>query len=75
MLMTLLLLIPSSLIAAVAEPGSDELEEVIVSATRIPTDWLKLPLAASQIGAQEIHAGRQGLGLDEMLASVPGLFF
>lgn len=73
--MTLLLLIPSSLIAAVAEPGSDELEEVIVSATRIPTNWLKLPLAASQIGAQEIHAGRQGLGLDEVLATVPGLFF
>ncbi len=57
-----------------AQPGA-ELEEVIVSATRIPTDWLKLPLAASQFGAQEIHAGRQALGLDEVLVTVPGLFF
>lgn len=54
------------------EPG---LEEIIVSGTRIPTDWLKLPLAASQLDMEQIHAGRQSLGIDEALAVVPGLFF
>jgi len=60
---------------AFAQSTAGELEEVIVSATRIPTDWLKLPLAASQIDAKQIHAARQALGLDESLAIVPGLFF
>jgi len=52
-----------------------DLEEVIVSATRIPTDWLQLPVAGSLVDANQIHAGRQALGLDESLAMVPGLFF
>jgi iron complex outermembrane receptor protein len=51
------------------------LEEIIVSATRIPTGWLKLPLAGSHFDADDIHAGRQALGLDEVLASAPGVFF
>ena len=58
-----------------AQSPSGDLEEVIVSATRIPTHWLQLPLAASQIDARQIHAARQALGLDESLALVPGLFF
>lgn len=61
--------------ATIAQSTVAGLEEVIVSATRIPTDWLKLPLAASQIDAKQIHAARQALGLDESLAIVPGLFF
>ncbi len=61
--------------AAIAQSTTAELEEVIVSATRIPTDWLQLPVAGSRIDARQIHAGRQALGLDEALAVVPGLFF
>ncbi len=61
--------------AALAQSNGEVLEEVIVSATRIPTDWLQLPVAGSQIDARQIHAGRQALGLDEALAGVPGLFF
>lgn len=82
-------LFPACLLVIVAGPGwpgspalaaetgtsGDVLEEVIVSATRIPTDWLQLPLAGSQIGAGQIDAGRQALGLDEVLGTVPGLFF
>ncbi len=70
----LLLLAPIPALHA-ADAAADDLEEVIVSATRIPTGWLQLPLAASRVDAEHIHAGRQGLGLDEVLAAVPGLFF
>ncbi len=69
------LLVGIPLSAAWAQSANEELEEIIVSATRIPTDWLKLPVAASLIDADQIHAGRQSLGLDESLAMVPGLFF
>ena len=58
-----------------ARPDGTGLEEIIVTGTRLPTDWLKLPLAASQLGLEQIQAGRQSLGLDEALAVVPGLFF
>ncbi len=73
--MVLLFLLTAPLFAAVPEPGGGELEEVIVSATRIPTTWLKLPVAVSRMGSRDIHAGRQALGMDEVLAAVPGLFF
>lgn len=51
------------------------LEEIVVTATRIPTDMVKLPFAAGSVGRDEIQRGRQQLGLDEALVSVPGLFF
>ena len=51
------------------------LEEVVVTATRIPTDMVRLPFAAGSVGRDEIQRGRQQLGLDEALAGVPGLFF
>jgi iron complex outermembrane receptor protein len=70
----LLLPLSASLLAQ-SSASKPELEEVLVSATRIPTDWLKLPLAGSEIDARQIHAGRQALGLDEVLGPVPGLFF
>jgi iron complex outermembrane receptor protein len=51
------------------------LEEVIVTATRIPTDLVRLPFAVGSVGQDELQRGRQQLGLDEALVSVPGLFF
>jgi iron complex outermembrane receptor protein len=50
-------------------------EEVIVSATRIPTDINQLPFAAGLVSLDEIQTARQQLGLDEALATIPGLFF
>jgi len=46
-----------------------------VTATRIPTDLVRLPFAAGSVGREEIQRGRQQLGLDESLVAVPGLFF
>ena len=51
------------------------LEEIVVTATRIPTDLSDLPFAASSVGREELQRARQQLGLDEALAGVPGLFF
>ncbi len=58
-----------------AQPGSDDFEEVVVSATRIPTDITDLPFAVGRVGREEIQFARQQLGLDEALATIPGLFF
>ena len=58
-----------------AQPGSDDFEEVVVFATRIPTDITDLPFAAGRVGKEEIQLARQQLGLDEALATIPGLFF
>ncbi|MBT8049205.1 MAG: TonB-dependent receptor [Xanthomonadales bacterium] len=55
--------------------GASALEEVVVTATRIPTDLQTLPFAASVVGREEVQRARQQLGLDESLAAVPGLFF
>jgi iron complex outermembrane receptor protein len=55
--------------------GGGVLEEVIVTATRIPTDMVSLPFAVGSVGREEIQRARQQLGLDEALATVPGLFF
>jgi len=51
------------------------LEEIVVTATRIPTDLASLPFAAGSVGLEQIQRARQQLGLDEALATVPGLFF
>jgi len=58
-----------------AQPDSDDFEEVVVFATRIPTDITDLPFAAGRVGREEIQLARQQLGLDEALATIPGLFF
>ncbi|HKJ15963.1 MAG TPA: TonB-dependent receptor [Xanthomonadales bacterium] len=52
-----------------------ELEEVVVTATRLPTDALRLPFAVARVGKEDIQVARQQLGLDEALSGVPGLFF
>jgi iron complex outermembrane receptor protein len=55
--------------------GSKVLEEIIVTATRIPTDIVDLPFAVASVARDSIQRGRQQLGLDESLVAVPGLFF
>jgi iron complex outermembrane receptor protein len=57
------------------EAGPAVLEEIVVTATRIPTDLVSLPFAVGSVGRDEIQRGRQQLGLDEALVAVPGLFF
>jgi iron complex outermembrane receptor protein len=57
------------------QPGVDVLEEVVVFATRIPTEITDLPFAVGRVGREEIQLARQQLGLDEALATIPGLFF
>jgi iron complex outermembrane receptor protein len=58
-----------------AQADSGVLEEVVVTATRIPTDLSELPFAASRVGGDHVQRARQQLGLDKSLAVVPGLFF
>ena len=61
--------------AAGDDGGGSALEEIVVTATRIPTDLVSLPLAVGSVGRDEIQRGRKQLGLDEALVAVPGLFF
>jgi len=53
----------------------DDLEEIIITAARIPTELLNLPFAAGQVDQQMIQRARQQLGLDESLVNIPGVFF
>ena len=71
----LVLLTNLSAPAAADSGDGGVLEEVIVTATRIPTDMVSLPFAVGSVGREEIQRARQQLGLDEALATVPGLFF
>ena len=75
LLISLTLLAPySNTIAAVVDVDG-LLEEVRVTATRIPTDLSGLPFAAGRIAGEQVQRARQQLGLDEALAVQPGLFF
>jgi len=51
------------------------LEEIVVTATRIPTDLNDLPFAAGVVGQEDVQRARQQLGLDESLVAIPGIFF
>jgi iron complex outermembrane receptor protein len=57
------------------EPPAGALEEVVVTATRLPSTWLRVPFAAGVVPGEQVQRGRQQLGLDEALAGQPGLFF
>jgi iron complex outermembrane recepter protein len=56
---------------AIALPS---LEEIIVTATRIPRTLDRVPAAISVVGEEDIQLARQQLTLDESLSRVPGLF-
>jgi iron complex outermembrane receptor protein len=57
------------------EGGAEVLEEIVVTATRIPTDLVDLPFAAGIVYGEQVQRARQQLGLDEALGVQPGLFF
>jgi iron complex outermembrane receptor protein len=55
--------------------SGETLEEIVVTATRLPAPARQLPFAIARVDKNEIQSARQQLGLDEALAGVPGLFF
>ena len=64
-----------SVSAQTESPDDDTLEEVVVTAARLPVESRSLPFAVAKIDRSEIQDARQQLGLDEALSGVPGLFF
>jgi len=69
-------LLLATLVASGAEASNqDVLEEVVVTATRIPTKLTNLPFAVGSVGKEQVQRARQQLGLDESLVAIPGLFF
>jgi len=62
-------------LAAIAQQGdADELEEIIVTATRIDQPIGRVAAAISVVLQDDIQLARQQLALDESLSRVPGLF-
>lgn len=77
-----LLLLLSPYARAASDPDDSDrlgdpdcLEEIVVLATKIPTQLEALPFAAGAVGKTSIQRGRQQLGLDEALAGMAGVFF
>jgi len=66
--------LPGPLSAAARYDSPGVLEEIIVTATRIPTEWSRMGLAVGRVGQDDLQLGRQQLGLDESLVNIPGLF-
>ena len=60
-------------------PASDQSEQtqdtVVVTATRQANTLDAVPMAVAVVGETHLQAARQGLGVDEALNQVPGLFF
>ncbi|HEU5209193.1 MAG TPA: TonB-dependent receptor [Longimicrobiales bacterium] len=54
--------------------GSFALDTLRVEVTRAPTPLRLLPMAASAIQQDDIATARPGVGLDEVLGPVPGVF-
>ncbi|MDX1555558.1 MAG: hypothetical protein R3212_05985, partial [Xanthomonadales bacterium] len=59
---------PGQPLAQSSAGETDEIEEIIVTATRLPTPERQLPFAYASVDRQEIQRARQQLGLDEALA-------
>jgi iron complex outermembrane recepter protein len=71
MLMTLCALAASQ--AALAAEDANELNTVVVTATRISHETLTLPMSVDRIGSAEIHEGQSQVNLSESLDTVPGV--
>ncbi|MEM6819012.1 MAG: TonB-dependent receptor [Pseudomonadota bacterium] len=69
----LTLLSAASLYVISDHAAADELEEIVVTATRLPQALESLPYSANVIEVGEIQRARPLLGLDEALQGVPGL--
>ncbi len=64
-----------TLLAQAQGESASLLDEVTVTATRIPVEWIRLPLAVGWVDQDEIQLGRQQLGLDEVAGQYPrGVF-
>jgi len=59
---------------AASPTAADVLEEIVVTATRVQRELLRVPLAVSAVGRDAVQRTQQ-LALDESLNGVPGLFF
>ena len=64
---------------AVAEPSdkkadSGKIDEIVIRATRMERRIDEIPAAISVVTRDDIQLGRQQLGMDESLASIPGVF-
>ena len=60
--------------AGAQEPDTDQLDEIVVTATRIESSVRDVARSISVVGKERIQVGTQQLGLDEALAGVPGLY-
>ena len=67
-------LLGTSLTAAAQSASAVELENVVVTGTRIERALLDTPAGVTVVDEATLREGRQGLQLDEALARVPGLF-
>ena len=80
MIRSIRLLAATALIPALASaqdnPAAsvDNLEEIVVQATRMSRPLDSVPAAISVVNQAQIQLGRQQLGLDEALNRVPGVF-
>ena len=71
---TLLVMLAPVVMAGAQEPPGDQLDEIVVTATRIETSVRDVARSVSVVGKERIQLGTQQLGLDESLAGVPGLY-
>jgi iron complex outermembrane receptor protein len=52
----------------------NQLEDIMVSATRVDEPLYKIPAAIGVVDSNDIGLGKQKLGLDESLVKIPGIF-
>jgi iron complex outermembrane recepter protein len=67
------LVLAPCLYAADAPPGSDSLETVTVTATRIASTSFNVPAAISSVSAEQLTQGALGVNVSDDLSTVPGL--
>ena len=70
-----LVIVAASLIPMPALAELSKQEPIIINATRVDKRADDIPAAVSIVGQDKIQLGSEGLGLDESLDLVPGLFF
>ena len=71
--LSLLLLLLLLTLGCTKTATAQEIEEIIVEATRIPLSVFKAPFAIDRVERQHIVRAQPQLGLDESLSSIPGL--
>jgi len=54
--------------------GTLQLKEITVTAPRVETPLERVPGAVGVVGKEEIQRARQGIGMDESLNAIPGVF-